>query len=105
MTDRCLECGRVLRPVGWFQALGEKWTANIAVFDHAQSLGRHVLSIQREPIARPGQPRHITGYNYIGPDDKPGYERNGFFCTLRCGFAFGVAAAKAGYRYKKARKA
>lgn len=30
----------------------------------------------------------------------PGPYQDGYFCSLRCGHAFGVAAAKAGYRLK-----
>lgn len=33
--------------------------------------------------------------------DKPGPYGDGFFCSLTCGYRFGVAAAKAGYRLVK----
>jgi hypothetical protein len=33
--------------------------------------------------------------------DKPGPYGDGFFCSLTCGYRFGVAAAKAGYRLAK----
>lgn len=32
--------------------------------------------------------------------DKPGYAGSGYFCTLRCGHDFAVAAARNGYRFK-----
>lgn len=82
-TVRCIQCNKFLtqRTRARSFDLGER----VSLPEFAIETGRSTFR------------GSVTVY-YLLPTDRPGPYGDGFFCTLRCGHKFAVAAARHGYR-------
>ncbi len=65
---------------------------------HAAERGRSMVRMHKNHLGA------IHAYSYLQPGDRPGYQRNGAFCSLRCGFRFGLVAHASGWRLAPAAK-
>lgn len=90
--DTCLWCGKKLQyDSGWCEEIE-------CGVDETPELPEGAVVVRQYTYPYAPAPHKVV--EYAMPDTPKGYENNGCFCTLTCGYQFGVTLAKLGRRLK-----